>query len=460
MSRSPKSAPPPGGQPQAASAPSPSDVALLSALGLLQTGKTDGESPAGGASQVGDADSYERVAELYARAARGHSPSARALVNASDIVLDLALVSDPVADETGSRGPSGAGSASSSVTGRATLRERILGDAAVVVATAVSAGPKEGRKLASPLEVVTQLHIDDEGDVERRRVIESLGAAGGVGRERQDQAIRELLERLAPFMDFEVVLVSAVRGSETVHRVHHGFPKELGNVDIIPRSASFCTHCVSADAPLLVHDAAAEAFFRQGLMVRHMGARSYLGIPIRATSKSGDRVPLGALCCIGSRPREIVSAEVTFLELFATEAEQIVNGGVVTEAVVTEAVRRGDAYEEAWFRRILDAQLAREREGGPSSGAVLFSVGDLTSSLQEAWASFLSEEKPLVGSLAEGRCLVLVAGRRVAAAGGAARFAESLRARLGATEKPVALAFSSAGVFDSAADWIAATADA
>lgn len=66
-----------------------------------------------------------------------------------------------------------------------------------------------------------------------------------------------------------------------------------------PLEVSFCLHCVEADRPMLVEDAATDPRFAQNPLVT--GApfiRSYAGIPVHAANG----IPLGTLCVISPEP--------------------------------------------------------------------------------------------------------------------------------------------------------------
>ncbi|MFO0613879.1 MAG: hypothetical protein U0414_14910 [Polyangiaceae bacterium] len=159
--------------------------------------------------------------------------------------------------------------------------------------------------------------------------------------------------------------MSVVRGGQTIHRVHRGFPSEFGNVDVVPRCLSFCTHTVSADTTFVVHDTRREAFFRRSLVATKYGARSYVGVPLRvgprADGPEGD-LAVGALCAIqfGQGPsgegRKVPATEVRFFEHCAKHAEALVAKRDAS-ALVGDGV-----YTEPFFRRLLEIELARSRD--------------------------------------------------------------------------------------------------
>ncbi|MBL8739552.1 MAG: GAF domain-containing protein, partial [Myxococcales bacterium] len=269
-------------------------VSRVAESGEVPVGSRAADSGVSRGDASGSSSSRESLA---AAALRGHSPSARALVNASDVVVGVAATA-PV--------PSPPGPA---------LKDRILRTAAI---TARSKVAPEMPIVSSPNEAVGVIHKKSE-DPRRLQLIDALGARGaalaGARELSTDRALEHLLEQLWPFLGFDVVFVSAVAGPDTIHRVHRGFPPEMGKMDVVPRELSFCTHTVSAAEPVVVEDAGREAFFRRSLLVQKFGARSYLGVPLFSRA-GGETVALGALCGISLTPRTISQEDVELTSCF------------------------------------------------------------------------------------------------------------------------------------------------
>jgi len=303
---------------------------------------------------------------ILQRARTGHSPSARAVVNAGDVVVAAA-------------GALGDGQLKRS---RAiTLKQRIVQSAE----RALKGGGSPVAVLP-PNEVVARLHVQTE-DPRRLELIERLGARGaalaGVGQLATDHALERLLEQVWPFLGFDVVLVSIVVGPETIHRVHRGFPVSFGNVDSVPRELSYCTHTVSAGETLVVEDATREAFFRRSMLVQKLGARSYLGVPL-FSEIDGAKVALGALCGISLTARSISDEDVALTRCFARVAEALVthDEGALATLIddpkgypTAEASAQNPAvYSSEQFQSLVDAERAR-------AGATRLLRAD-----KEAWA--------------------------------------------------------------------------
>jgi hypothetical protein len=285
---------------------------------------------------------------MSARAALGHSPSARAVVNAGE-EFEAICLSTPLAVP-----PSGP-----------TLRDKVLKRVAQIVPGAArdNAGERELRPIRSSVEAVVELHIQSPDDRLRRQIVAQLGARGGVGEEENDGVLKAFLAQVAVFALHEVLAVSALDGEEMIHRVHRGFPKELGYMDVIRRVHSFCTHAVSADGPMVVENTMAEAFFRMNGAAQHMGVRSYLGVPIH-TEHEGTRIAIGTLCGLSAKPVRMVNADVRLWELFAERAEAIVTkrGDIVTQDSsqndsTTELPL--NLYPQSWFASFAEAAIAR-----------------------------------------------------------------------------------------------------
>ncbi len=300
---------------------------------------------------------------LVTRALSGHSPSARSLANSSDLVVAMAdLASEGVLPVE-------------SAAARPSLKDRILSSVASAPAR-VSAPPG---LTDPPNEVLGRMHAHGE-DPARLELLDRLGArgaahGGGVGQSMTDRALAHLLQQLWPFLGFDVVFVSAVVGPETIHRVHTGFPAHLGDLDVVPRELSFCTHTLSAGAPFVVEDAAREPFFRRSILVQKLGARSYLGVPLFSKGRGRaeeERVPLGALCGISLSPRRISDADVALTACFASLAEALVAHDVEAleqmvgapaeypEGVGPASSQAPVVYRSALFERLVEAERVRD----------------------------------------------------------------------------------------------------
>lgn len=319
--------------------------------------------------------SGERLIEL---ALEGHSPSARALANEGDSVVALAesVAAEPpsalreriLRGVTAPQTDPGPALRTPSRTLKVPTRSTLPLKSGA--SSSLSSGP--GRvpiaATTSPNEALGRMHANLPEEARRKVVIDRHGMRGGVGQEATDQALRVLIDQYSPFLGFEVVFVSTVDGDVTIHRVHSGFPAELGDIDVVPRELSFCTHTVSSGEPFVVEDAAKEPFFRQSDLVRKLGARAYLGVPLfaRAEDGGGD-IPLGALCGISRSPQVIFPEDVVLAQRFARIAQALVTHDadelrrLVAEPAgyPTAAPGRPIVLSKGVFRDIVEAQRQR-----------------------------------------------------------------------------------------------------
>lgn len=299
---------------------------------------------------------------LLEQVARGHSPSARLLCNTSDAIVGLSLAVPPQV------APSG-------------LRDRLL-NSLQKAPSAPQAKPIEVEATVPPCDVMCARHQADPTDLVRKEATERLHAYG-LAHPRgkalsppwsqqvaeQDEALRVLLGHLAAFVTFEVLFVSCLYGDAIVHRVHQGFPEAMGNVDVVPRELSFCTHSVSAGVPLVVEDVSSEAFFRRGSLVK-TGASAYLGVPLAIPGDGGKPVFMGALCCVSGTPRSISDCDVRLQALLARRAQAIVCGDLRAcldddseWAQASEARESLTVYEREFFASLVSLAKERASEG-------------------------------------------------------------------------------------------------
>jgi GAF domain-containing protein len=349
--------------------------------------------------------------ELVARARAGHSPSARSLCNAGDLVVRLA-------EEAAGPPPS------------ASLGARILA-AAQQASPRGQGGAVSPAPLRPPNEALGVLHASLPGEAARTALAAELGLRGPFGptpeRERPtDDALRLVVDQLAPYLSFEMVYVSAVDGAHTIHRVQRGFPPGL---EVVPRELSFCTHTLSAGEAFVVEDASREAFFRASELVSSLGARAYVGVPL-SLPREGDVVHLGSLCGLSQHPRPVVPEDVGLMKVFAHVALALVSKDRERlDAVFAEPPGYpGSRATTPKYRAEVFADLAqavRLRAGSasvmpPDAAAVLHVPADVDPQ------ALASDASTIVGRMGDGSLRVLVAG---------ADRVEVVAERLGATAR-------------------------
>ena len=290
------------------------------------------------------------VAAMDEHASAGCTLCARALVNTREVMRELALAG---ADPT--------------VAPPAALRGRILATFGresperIARRTAAAARAHEPRKqdprrALDPSGIVAQLHALGAEESARIAEVDRLGAMN----HREGDGLEGLLAQLQRILRFPLLFVSVVRDDRVGYRVQRGLPPEQQASREIRREISFCTHCVSMGAPLVVPNAPAEPFFRGSKMVVRHGIGAYVGVPLRASSG----ILIGTLCALDYAPHAIAPQDVGTLELFARRVLAAIEADQAPPSGIAEP--RG-IVDNAWLDELLALEIARAGAGRRSA---------------------------------------------------------------------------------------------
>jgi GAF domain-containing protein len=233
-----------------------------------------------------------------------------------------------------------------------------------------SGGPARIRDASA---TVAHLHLAGPDEEARAREVDALDALS----ERPGDGVARTLVEVARLVEYPILFVSIVRGERVGYRAQLGLTPALSESRDMRREMTFCTHCVSADMPLVVQDAASEPFFRGSKMVQRFSIRSYVGVPLRTSSG----LAIGTLCAMDSAPRraepEIVQILERFAEPVAAEIERVRDEPATArrDALVERAPDGAAIYAASWFAHLLDIELARAARGRPAALIALRGVG-------------------------------------------------------------------------------------
>ena len=149
-----------------------------------------------------------------------------------------------------------------------------------------------------------------ESEAERLRSLQDLDVLGSERSETLDRLCalaRELFDvplAMLTLLDDEWQWIRAASGS---------FPA------CSPRTDSFCTHTISANAPLVIEDATRHPSFRDNPHVVAGRVRFYAGVPV----ETEPGLPLGAFCIVDTQPRSLspdrLAQLTTLADLAATD---------------------------------------------------------------------------------------------------------------------------------------------
>jgi len=143
------------------------------------------------------------------------------------------------------------------------------------------------------------------------------------------------------------------------------FKAQIGlNIDGTSRNAAFCDHTIRTEAPLKIADATRDPRFADNPSVTgDPGIRCYLGVPLR----SPEGYNIGALCVMGTEPREFTSAEVEVLHTFAK---------LIVSQMELRLLARRDGLTGTLTRRAFEERLrgALEEPDGANMSLLLLDI--------------------------------------------------------------------------------------
>lgn len=376
------------------------------------------------------ASASPELAALENHASEGCSVCARALVNGRETAVDLASTAPRVR-------PSAA------------ARKALLDDLRARFAPPRGAAQAKARVLDASA-TVAHAHMADPADAARIAEIDALRAC----EPRPGEGSSRMLAQLARFLDFSIFFVSIVRGERVTYRVQRGLPESLGAFRELRREMSFCTHCVSGAAPLLVENALVEPFFRGNRAATRFGVATYAGAPLRTTRG----IVIGTLCALDFAPRTLPDGTSRVLDVFARRAVAEIEGERTPDllpSVIERASDRADLHAAPFFRDLVAAELAtgpsparRSRE--PSALVTVRAPERAARTAAAALLDLLDDDETA------GRIDATTFGLLLPGAGAEAAAARVARLRAAASDHAVGLALAPAGP-STADDWIASS---
>jgi GAF domain len=150
--------------------------------------------------------------------------------------------------------------------------------------------------------------------------LERIDALDGIGLARvpDDADLDLILSTLVAVLDFPIGFIALVDDDAL------RFISRVGlDLTEVPRAASFCTHTIRNDGPLVVEDARLDSRYRSLPLVA--GAPylvAYAGVPIRPSA--GYRI--ATLCVADMQPRHVGEAQKATLCRFAGLVERLIAG--------------------------------------------------------------------------------------------------------------------------------------
>jgi EAL domain-containing protein (putative c-di-GMP-specific phosphodiesterase class I) len=140
-------------------------------------------------------------------------------------------------------------------------------------------------------------------------------ASSGLAQETED-ILDRLVQTVRVQMNMEVAFISRIEGDEFEFRnvAISGSDVDVAAGVVIPLGATHCQLVVESDGPVLLADAATDERSAHLVSTTVVGARSYIGVPVRLA----DGNLYGTLCCMSSEPSKTLSdRDIRFMSVLA-----------------------------------------------------------------------------------------------------------------------------------------------
>src|SRR5262252_1889842 len=134
-------------------------------------------------------------------------------------------------------------------------------------------------------------------------------------------------ERLTKLFKVPIALVTLVDKDRQWFKSQTGLPADLAEARSTSREVSLCGHVVAEDEVLIVRDLARDSRFANNPFVKEHGLRFYAGVPLRGPNG----LPIGSLCILDTKPREITTQEQELLKMIAGDVMEQIKRRPVTE---------------------------------------------------------------------------------------------------------------------------------
>jgi GAF domain-containing protein len=143
-------------------------------------------------------------------------------------------------------------------------------------------------------------------------------------------------ERLTKLFKVPIALITLIDKDRQWFKSQAGLPADLAEARSTSRDVSLCGHVVANDEVLIVRDLARDPRFANNPFVKDHGLRFYAGVPLRGPNG----FPLGSLCILDTKPRELTSQEEELLEMIAGDVMEQIKRRPIAEVPSTLASKK------------------------------------------------------------------------------------------------------------------------
>jgi GAF domain-containing protein len=138
----------------------------------------------------------------------------------------------------------------------------------------------------------------------------------------------QVTERLTKLFKVPLALVTLIDKNRQWFKSQTGLPGDLAEARSTSRDVSLCGHVIAKDEVLIVRDLARDPRFANNPFVKERGLRFYAGVPLRGPNG----FPIGSLCILDAKPRDMTRQEQELLEMIAGDVMEQIKRRPVTEA--------------------------------------------------------------------------------------------------------------------------------
>jgi len=121
--------------------------------------------------------------------------------------------------------------------------------------------------------------------------------------------------KLARIFEVPIALFTLVDRERQFFKSQIGLPSDLAKARQVPRSISVCGQVVAKNQVMIIEDLARDRRFANNPLLKEHGIRFYAGVPLLAPNGQ----PIGSLCLMDLKPRQITEREKRLLLEYASE---------------------------------------------------------------------------------------------------------------------------------------------
>jgi predicted PurR-regulated permease PerM/GAF domain-containing protein len=147
----------------------------------------------------------------------------------------------------------------------------------------------------------------------------------------QEANFDQVTERLTKLFRVPIALFTLIDKDRQWFKSQTGLPLDLAEARSTPRDVSLCGHVIAKDEVLIVRDLARDPRFANNPFVKQHDLRFYAGVPLRGPNG----FPIGALCILDTKPRELTMQEQELFQMIAADVMEEIKRRPVAEVPKT-----------------------------------------------------------------------------------------------------------------------------